>query len=178
MTPDISLLCHCVTPVSPISIATDQVTRKQIKTGCRVGDLYILESLHIPLSSSSASCTVVSSFYLNQKSLLSFYGILVAPVAKEDLIYLDPFPSAVPIEEYSSTLDIVDIPLPTTSPKVSDCPHSPTTSSLIPPAPLVYSRRRVAPLIHPPPALWLLHLTLGTLIDLPVGILPVLVIHR
>ena len=124
MTSDISLLSHCVTPVSPISIATangspmsvvsigsissralsisdvfyvpqlslsllsisqlsdsgfdvvfssstcvvqDQVTRKQIGIGRRVGDLYILESLHIP-PSSPASCTAVSSFYLNQKS--------------------------------------------------------------------------------------------------------------
>ena len=125
MTPDVSLLSHCVTPVSPISIAIatgspmsvvsigsissralsisdvfyvpqlslsllsisqlsdsdfdvvfssstcvvqDQVIRKQIRTGCRVGDLYILENLHILPSSSSASCTAVSSFYLNQKS--------------------------------------------------------------------------------------------------------------
>ncbi|GFY85460.1 hypothetical protein Acr_04g0001980 [Actinidia rufa] len=70
-----------------------------------------------------------------------------APVAKEDLIYLDPFPSDVPTEEYSSTLDITDISLPTTSPEVSDCPPPPATSSLpslIPPAPLVYSRRRAA----------------------------------
>ena len=34
-------------------------------------------------------------------------------VAKEDLIYLDPFSSDVPTEEYSSTLDIEDILLPT-----------------------------------------------------------------
>ncbi|GFS45976.1 ubiquitin-specific protease 12 [Actinidia rufa] len=70
-----------------------------------------------------------------------------ASVAKEDLIYLDPFPSDVPTEEYSSTLDIADIPLPATSSEVSNCPPPPTTSSLpslIPPAPLVYSRRRAA----------------------------------
>ncbi|GFY96780.1 sterile alpha motif (SAM) domain-containing protein [Actinidia rufa] len=57
------------------------------------------------------------------------------------------------LEEYSSTLDIADIPLPTTSPEVSDCQPPPTTSSLpslIPPAPLVYSRRRVASLIPSP----------------------------
>ncbi|GFZ18324.1 hypothetical protein Acr_27g0000630 [Actinidia rufa] len=81
MTPDISLLGNCVTPVSPISIATAnsssmsvvsigsissyKVTQKQIGTGHRVGDLYILESLHIPPAFSSASCIVVSSFYLN-----------------------------------------------------------------------------------------------------------------
>ncbi|GFZ01664.1 RNA helicase, ATP-dependent, SK12/DOB1 protein [Actinidia rufa] len=50
-------------------------------------------------------------------------------------------------EEYSSTLDIADMPLPATSPEVSDCPPPPTTSSLpslIPPAPLVYSCRRAA----------------------------------
>ncbi|GFZ15814.1 hypothetical protein Acr_25g0002230 [Actinidia rufa] len=45
-----------------------------------------------------------------------------AHVAKEDLIYLDPFPSDVPTEEYSSTLDIADIPLPAISPEMSDCP--------------------------------------------------------
>ncbi|GFS40400.1 anaphase-promoting complex/cyclosome 2 [Actinidia rufa] len=69
-----------------------------------------------------------------------------APVAKKDLIFLDPFPADVSTEEYSSTLDIADIPLPATSPEVSDCPPPPTTSSLpflIPLAPLVYSRRRV-----------------------------------
>ncbi|GFS43671.1 hypothetical protein Acr_00g0086350 [Actinidia rufa] len=70
----------------------------------------------------------------------------VTPVAKEDLIFLDPFPSDVPTEEYSSTLDIADISLPATSPEVSDCPPPSATSlpSLIPPAPLVYSRRRAA----------------------------------
>ncbi|GFY86442.1 hypothetical protein Acr_05g0000810 [Actinidia rufa] len=72
---------------------------------------------------------------------------ITAPIAKEDLIYLDPFPSDMSTEEYSSTLDIVDISFPTTSPKVSNCPPPPATSSLpslIPPAPLVYSRRRAA----------------------------------
>ncbi|GFZ15868.1 hypothetical protein Acr_25g0002770 [Actinidia rufa] len=342
---------HCVTPSYPISIAAangspmsvvfigsvssgalsisdDQVTQTQIGTGCRVGDLYILESLHIPPSSSPTSCTAVSSFYLYQESspffmwhsrlghlsserlkllvksgllgnisvsnisecngythgiihqsscsdtpaqngraerkhrhlldtarslLLSpsvpsvFWGEAVliaayllnrmltllsgrspyeylhgqvpnysllrvfgsscfvllprkdrtkfsaqcvlcvflgygihrkgyrcydpitkklyisrhvtffeslsyftlpskaAPIAKEDLIYLDHFPSDVPTKEYSSTPDIADMPLPATSPEVSDCPPPPTTSSLpslIPPAPLVYSRRR------------------------------------
>ncbi|GFS43672.1 hypothetical protein Acr_00g0086360 [Actinidia rufa] len=88
---------------------------------------------------------VVLSFSL-EKIVLSL--VLAAPVAKENLIYLDHFPSDVPTEEYSFTLDIVDIPLPATSPDVSDCPPPPTTSSLpslIPPAPLVYSRRCVAP---------------------------------
>ncbi|GFZ09184.1 protein kinase superfamily protein [Actinidia rufa] len=50
-------------------------------------------------------------------------------------------------EEYSSTLEITNIPLPATSPEVSDCPPPPTTSSLpslILLAPLVYSRRRAA----------------------------------
>ncbi|GFS46083.1 hypothetical protein Acr_00g0100040 [Actinidia rufa] len=74
MNPDISLLNHCVTHVSPISIATANglssllVTQKKIRTGGRVGDLYILESLHTPSSSSPTSCTAVSSFCLNQKS--------------------------------------------------------------------------------------------------------------
>ncbi|GFS37035.1 hypothetical protein Acr_00g0049370 [Actinidia rufa] len=71
-----------------------------------------------------------------------------APIAKEDLIYLDLLPSDVPTEEYSFTLDIVDISLPTTSLEVPDFPSLPATSSLsslIHPAPLVYSRRRAAP---------------------------------
>ncbi|GFY99231.1 hypothetical protein Acr_13g0006320 [Actinidia rufa] len=75
---------------------------------------------------------------------------LAAPVAKENLTYLDPFPSDVSIEEYSFTLDITDIPLSTTSLEVSDYPPPPATSSLpslIPPVPLVYSRRRVVSLI-------------------------------
>ncbi|GFZ16843.1 hypothetical protein Acr_26g0001130 [Actinidia rufa] len=70
-----------------------------------------------------------------------------APVTKEDFIYLDSFPSYVPTEEYSSTLNIADIPLPATYPEVSDYPPPPTTSSLpslIPSAPLVYSRHRAA----------------------------------
>ncbi|GFY83189.1 YELLOW STRIPE like 6 [Actinidia rufa] len=147
-----SSLSHCVTLVSPISIVTangssmsvvsivsisscalsisdDQVTQKQIGTGCRVGNLYSLESLHIPLSSSSASCTTTSSFYLNQKSSLFFLW-------------------HSRLEEHSSTLDIADIPLPATSPKVSDCPPPPSTSSLpslVLPAHLVYSRRRRIP---------------------------------
>ena len=37
-------------------------------TDCRVGDLYVSKNLYIPPSSSSSSCPVVSSFYLNQKS--------------------------------------------------------------------------------------------------------------
>ncbi|GFZ00910.1 hypothetical protein Acr_14g0005450 [Actinidia rufa] len=75
-----------------------------------------------------------------------------APVAKEDLIYLDPFPFDVPTEEYSSTLDIADIPLPVTTPEVSDCPPPSVTSSLpslISPALLVYSCRHAASPIPP-----------------------------
>ncbi|GFZ18575.1 hypothetical protein Acr_27g0003140 [Actinidia rufa] len=161
MTPDISLLSHCVTLVSPITIATangssmsvvsississrvpsifdvfyDQVTRKQIGTGRRVGDLYVLENLHIPPSSSLAPCPAKDRTKLSARCVLCVflrYGIhqKATPVAKEDLIYLDPFPSDVSKEEYSSTLDITDIPLPATSPEVSDCPSPPTTSSL------------------------------------------------
>ncbi|GFY97923.1 peptidase M20/M25/M40 family protein [Actinidia rufa] len=70
-----------------------------------------------------------------------------APVAKEDLIYVDHFSSDVPTEEYYSTLDIADIHLATTSSEVSDYPPPPTTlslPSLIPLAPLVYARRCAA----------------------------------
>ncbi|GFZ14563.1 hypothetical protein Acr_24g0007530 [Actinidia rufa] len=86
--------------------------------------------------------TATESDLLAASSLL-----LSAPVAEDDLIYLNPFLSDVPTEEYSSTLDIVDIPLPATSPEVSDYPPPPVTSSLpslIPSTPLVYSRRRAA----------------------------------
>ncbi|KAH7861054.1 hypothetical protein Vadar_021070 [Vaccinium darrowii] len=127
MTPDLSLLSHCVSPVSPISIATansspmqvvsigsilsttssslsipnvfyvpqltlsllsisqlsdssfdvifsssscivqDRDSKKQIGTCRRVGDLYILEHLHIPPESTS---TAASSFCLDNKSSL------------------------------------------------------------------------------------------------------------
>ncbi|GFZ09182.1 hypothetical protein Acr_20g0009900 [Actinidia rufa] len=53
----------------------------------------------------------------------------------------------MPIEKYSPTLDIADMPLPANSPEVSGFPPPPTTSSLpslIPPAPLVYFRHRAA----------------------------------
>ncbi|KAH7858845.1 hypothetical protein Vadar_028652 [Vaccinium darrowii] len=125
MTPDLSLLSHCVSPVSPISIATangspmqvvsvgsilpttssslslpnvfyvphltlsllsisqlsdsgfdvifsssgcvvqDRDSKKQIGAGRRVGDLYILEHLHVP---SEPSVTAASSFRLDNKS--------------------------------------------------------------------------------------------------------------
>ncbi|GFY96739.1 aminopeptidase M1 [Actinidia rufa] len=61
-------------------------------------------------------------------------GQKAAPVAKEDLIYLDLFSSDVPTKEYSSTLNIADIPLPATS----------SLPSLISLALLVYSRRHAA----------------------------------
>ncbi|KAH7867108.1 hypothetical protein Vadar_028907 [Vaccinium darrowii] len=125
MTPDLSILSHCVSPSSPISITTangspmhvtyissmlstsspllslpdvfyvpqlslsllsisqlsysgfdvilsssgcvvqDRVSKKQIGAGRRVGDLYILENLHIPIKISS---TAASSFRLDHKS--------------------------------------------------------------------------------------------------------------
>lgn len=43
----------------------DRESKKQIGTGHRVGDLYTLESLHIP---SMSSPTAASSFHLDQKS--------------------------------------------------------------------------------------------------------------
>ncbi|GFY85533.1 hypothetical protein Acr_04g0002710 [Actinidia rufa] len=63
------------------------------------------------------------------------------------LVLLTALAAPTSSEEYSSTLDITDISLPTTSPKVPDCPSPPATfslSSLIPPAPLVYSRHHAA----------------------------------
>ncbi|GMQ10172.1 hypothetical protein CsSME_00053276 [Camellia sinensis var. sinensis] len=47
----------------------DRVSKKQIGTGRRVGDLYVVESLHLPLSTSSAA---LSSFQLDSQSSL-FY---------------------------------------------------------------------------------------------------------
>ncbi|CAL5429371.1 unnamed protein product [Camellia sinensis] len=52
---------HCV--------VQDRVSKRQIGIGRRVGELYILESLHVPLEVSS---TALSSFCLNNKSSL-FY---------------------------------------------------------------------------------------------------------
>ncbi|GFZ15692.1 histidinol phosphate aminotransferase 1 [Actinidia rufa] len=86
-------------------------------------------------SATSAMPTTLSSLHSSSPT--------AAPIAKEDLIYLDHFSSDVSTEEYSSTLDIADIPLPAISPEL--------------------------PQSHPP-ALWLLHLTLGTLIRLSVGL--------
>lgn len=46
-------------------VVQDQVSKKQIGTGHRVGDLYILESLHVPVTSTS---TTMSSFSLDRNS--------------------------------------------------------------------------------------------------------------
>ena len=46
-------------------IVQDRNSRKQIGTGRRVGDLYVLESLHVPTESTS---TAASSFRLDEKS--------------------------------------------------------------------------------------------------------------
>ncbi|XP_028085425.1 uncharacterized protein LOC114286457 [Camellia sinensis] len=53
MTPVASLLNNCVSPSSSITIATangssipDRVSKRQIGIGCRVGELYVLDSLH------------------------------------------------------------------------------------------------------------------------------------
>ncbi|GFY96631.1 ATPase, F0/V0 complex, subunit C protein [Actinidia rufa] len=52
--------------------------------------------------------------FLGAAAALVFSSALVT---MEDLIYLDPFPSDVPTEEYSSTITITDIPLLTTFPE-------------------------------------------------------------
>jgi hypothetical protein len=46
-------------------IVQDRMSKKQIGTGCRVGDLYVLEELHVPIESTT---TVMSSFRLDQQS--------------------------------------------------------------------------------------------------------------
>ncbi|KAG5528833.1 hypothetical protein RHGRI_029481 [Rhododendron griersonianum] len=50
-------------------VMQDRVSKKQIGIGRRVGDLYVLESLHVPKESTS---TALSSFSLDEKSS-SFY---------------------------------------------------------------------------------------------------------
>ncbi|KAG5557182.1 hypothetical protein RHGRI_007451 [Rhododendron griersonianum] len=51
----------------------DQLSKKQIGTGRRVGDLYVLESWHVPMESTS---TALSSFRLDENPLLFIFGIL------------------------------------------------------------------------------------------------------
>ncbi|CAH9078365.1 unnamed protein product, partial [Cuscuta europaea] len=46
-------------------MSQDRESKKQIGTGCRVSDLYILESLHLPLKSSPVAA---SSFRLDHTS--------------------------------------------------------------------------------------------------------------
>lgn len=55
----------------------------------------------------------------------------IAPVAKEDLVYIDLFPSEVPSKEYISTVHVSDLPV------VSSTPSRP---HLILPLPYAYSR--------------------------------------
>ncbi|GMQ09233.1 hypothetical protein CsSME_00052680 [Camellia sinensis var. sinensis] len=44
---------------------SDQVSKKQIGTGCRIGDLYVVESLNLP---QSTSLVALSSFQLDSQS--------------------------------------------------------------------------------------------------------------
>ncbi|KAH7845299.1 hypothetical protein Vadar_000408 [Vaccinium darrowii] len=44
-------------------VVQDRRSKKQIRTGRRVGDLYVLENLHVPIESTT---TVLSSFSLDQ----------------------------------------------------------------------------------------------------------------
>ncbi|KAG5553496.1 hypothetical protein RHGRI_011389 [Rhododendron griersonianum] len=134
----------------------DRDSNKQIGAGRRVGDLYLLEHLHLPIKPSS---TAASSFCLDHKSSpfyiwhsrlghlsserlkllvqaghlghISVSDISECSGSKEDLIYIDPFPMDmdVPPEEYTSTLTVSDISTaPSASPR-----HAPITQ--------VYTRR-------------------------------------
>ncbi|GMP70396.1 hypothetical protein CsSME_00029266 [Camellia sinensis var. sinensis] len=217
----------------------DRVSKKQIGTGRRIGDLYVVESLHLPLSTSPAA---LSSYQLDSQSttikllrsdlggeyfktefceylanlgtihqtsctdtpaqngraerkhrhlletarslLLSasvpapFWGYrcydpvsrrlyvsrhvaflerlsyfqlppLTAPVSKEDLVHIDPFPSEVPSDEYISTVPPELIPSSPSASPLTTSPPSPPPSrspslSSSPPL-LVYSRRKAPP---------------------------------
>ncbi|KAG5544106.1 hypothetical protein RHGRI_016751 [Rhododendron griersonianum] len=134
----------------------DRDSKKQIGAGRRVGDLYLLEHLHLPIKPSS---TAASSFCLDHKSSpfyiwhsrlghlsserlkllvqaghlghISVSDISECSGSKEDLIHIDPFPMDmdVPPEEYTSTLTVSDISTaPSASPR-----HAPITQ--------VYTRR-------------------------------------
>ncbi|KAG5552575.1 hypothetical protein RHGRI_010605 [Rhododendron griersonianum] len=139
-----------------LSIPNDRDSKKQIGAGRRVGDLYLLEHLHLPIKPSS---TAASSFCLDHKSSpfyiwhsrlghlsserlkllvqaghlghISVSDISECSGSKEDLIHIDPFPMDmdVPPEEYTSTLTVSDISTaPSASPR-----HAPITQ--------VYTRR-------------------------------------
>ncbi|KAF5940981.1 hypothetical protein HYC85_022148 [Camellia sinensis] len=68
---------------------------------------------------------------------------LTAPVSKEDLVHIDPFPSEVPSDEYISTVPPELIPYSHPASPLTTSPHSPP---LPPPSLLVYSRRKTPPL--------------------------------
>ncbi|KAG5546465.1 hypothetical protein RHGRI_018600 [Rhododendron griersonianum] len=137
-------------------VVQDRDSKKQIGAGRRVGDLYLLEHLHLPIKPSS---TAASSFCLDHKSSpfyiwhsrlghlsserlkllvqaghlghISVSDISECSGSKEDLIHIDPFPMDmdVPPEEYTSTLTVSDISTaPSASPR-----HAPITQ--------VYTRR-------------------------------------
>ncbi|KAG5524427.1 hypothetical protein RHGRI_031173 [Rhododendron griersonianum] len=118
------------------SVVQDRVSKKQIGTGRRVGDLYVLESLHVPMESTS---TALSSFRLDEKSSPFYLWH-----SRLDLVHIDPFPSEVPYEEYISTINVSDLPVASSAP---------SRSTLIPPFPYAYSRnRRHAVSPAPPPS--------------------------
>ncbi|KAG5561972.1 hypothetical protein RHGRI_004867 [Rhododendron griersonianum] len=56
-----------------------------------------------------------------------------APVAKEDLIHIDPFPMDVPPEGYTSTLEVSDIPVASSAPPSSSSASQPASEAPDPP---------------------------------------------
>ncbi|KAF5956478.1 hypothetical protein HYC85_003703 [Camellia sinensis] len=168
--------------------------RSRLGSVRRVGDLYVVESLHLPLSTSPAA---LSSFQLNSQSSQfylwhsrlghlsvdrlrslaksGFLGnvsssqidecracklakmlalpfnkstsislpLLTAPVSKEDLVHIDPFPSEIPFDEYISIVPLELIPSSSSASPLTTSPPSPSPP---PPPLLVYSRRKAPPL--------------------------------
>ncbi|XP_028078007.1 uncharacterized protein LOC114279917 [Camellia sinensis] len=99
--------------VLPSAMSVDRMSKQQIGTGRRVGDLYVVESLHLPM-----------------------LPPLTAPISKEDLVHIDPFSSKVLSVKYISTIPPELVP---SSPPASPLVASPPLVSSSPLL-LVYSR--------------------------------------
>ncbi|CAL5443960.1 unnamed protein product [Camellia sinensis] len=78
---------------------------------------------------------------------LSYFQLppLTAPVSKEDLVHIDPFPSEVPSDEYISTVPPELIPSSPSALPLTTSPPSPSPSLSSSPPLLVYSRRKAPP---------------------------------
>ncbi|GMP92481.1 hypothetical protein CsSME_00042697 [Camellia sinensis var. sinensis] len=155
MTPHLSLLQNCTPPLFPItvnaangsgmsaisvgsvlpsamsavsipSVLYDRMSKQQIGTGRRVGDLYVVESLHLPMTTSP---TTFSSFQLD--SLSSPFYLWHSRLGHLSADRLRSLAQSVPLE------------LVLSSPPASPLAVSPPSVS--PPPLLVYSRRKAPP---------------------------------